>query len=66
MGINLGGGQSGMTQKLLDYPQVSAAIKQVGGEGMAQHMGVNPLVYARSVAYSSSILCTPRSVRRCP
>ncbi len=38
MGVDLGGGDIGMTQQGLDAAQVRAALHQMGGEGMAQHM----------------------------
>src|SRR5580692_8119798 len=41
MGIDFGGGDVGMAQERLDAAQVRAAFHQMGGEGMAQHMGRN-------------------------
>ena len=43
--INLRGRQVGMPQELLHYLQVRPAIEEVCGEGMAQHMRMNSLVY---------------------
>jgi hypothetical protein len=40
MGVNLGGGDVGMTEQLLDDTQVGSAFEQVGGEGVAKRMGV--------------------------
>ncbi len=37
--INLGGGDVGVTQHLLDGPQVGAALKQMGGKTVAEGMG---------------------------
>ena len=34
-----------MTQKLLDDSQVGAPVKEMSGKGVAQKVGVNPLVY---------------------
>jgi hypothetical protein len=36
-----------VTQKLLDNPQVSPAIKEMGGEGMTQHVRMDFLAYSR-------------------
>ena len=41
MGINLGGGDIGMSQQFLNDPQVGSVLKQVGSEGVAQEMGIN-------------------------
>ena len=39
MGIDLGGAQIFMTQKLLDAPQIGTGIQQMCGKGVAQFMG---------------------------
>ena len=36
MGINLGGGNIGMTEKELDGTEICASFQEVGGKGMAQ------------------------------
>ena len=38
VGVDLGCGEVGVAEHLLNHPQVSAVFKQVGGEGVAQHM----------------------------
>ena len=48
MGVDLGGGDAGMAQHGLDGPQIRAMVQQVGGEGMAKHMGEYALGDARS------------------
>ena len=47
MGVNLGRGQIGVSQQLLDYFQIGTAIQHVSGEGVAHHVRVNPFAYAR-------------------
>ena len=42
MGVDLGGGDVGMAQHLLQRAQVGAMVQQVGREGVAQHMGRDP------------------------
>src|SRR6185295_2442429 len=39
MGIDLGRGQIGVAQKLLDGPKVGAPVQEVGGEAVTQRMG---------------------------
>ena len=39
MGVNLGGGNTGMAQHRLDGPQIGPMIQQVGGERMPEHVG---------------------------
>jgi hypothetical protein len=41
MGVNLGGRDIGMPQKLLDDPQVCSVLKKVGCEGVAQEVGID-------------------------
>ena len=36
--VNLGRGDVGMTQHLLDAAQIGAVVEQMAGEGMAQHV----------------------------
>src|SRR2546425_5740269 len=38
VGVELGGGEVGVAQHLLDRPQVSSALEQVRGEAVAQRM----------------------------
>ena len=42
VGVNLGGRDVGVPQHLLDAPQIRAVIEEMGGEGVAQHMGRDP------------------------
>lgn len=44
VGVDLCGGQLGMTQKFLDRSQVGSAIQKVGSEGMAEKMSIDSLV----------------------
>ncbi len=39
MGVDLGRGQALVAEKLLDDPQVGAAIEQVGREAVAEGVG---------------------------
>ena len=39
MGVNLGGGNIGVTQQGLDHPQIGPARQQMGGKGVAQGVG---------------------------
>ena len=39
MGVDLGRADVGVTQQLLDHPQVGPAFQEVGGVGMAQGVG---------------------------
>ena len=43
MGIDLGGGDVGMAQHLLDAAEIGAVVDQVGGEGVPEHVGGQPL-----------------------
>ncbi len=38
VGVDLRGLQRGVAQQLLDFAHVGAAVHQVGGEGVPQHM----------------------------
>ena len=40
VGVNLGRREARMTQQLLDMTHVNAAIEEMGGEGVANHMRV--------------------------
>lgn len=42
-GVNLGGGDVGMAEHHLDRTQVGTARQQMGGKGMAQHVGTDPV-----------------------
>lgn len=48
VGIELGGGQTGMPEQLLDHPQVGSTFKQMGGRAVTQP--VRPHVGAPSTA----------------
>lgn len=39
MGVNLCGGYVGMTEHYLNCTQIGTARQQVGGKGVAQHVG---------------------------
>ena len=40
MSVTLGGGEVGVTEQLLHGAEVGATVEQVGGEGVAQGVGV--------------------------
>ena len=42
--VDLGGLDAGMSQQLLQHPQVGAAGMHVGGKGMAQHVSLSASV----------------------
>src|SRR5690606_15007593 len=44
VGVDLGGGDAGVTQEFLDGAQVGAALEHVGGEGVPQGMRRDPPV----------------------
>ena len=44
MGIDLGGGQIPVSEHLLDAPEITPAVQEVCGEGMAEGMGAHFLV----------------------
>ena len=50
MGVNLGGGYIGMSQHLLDAPEIGAVGEKVAGEGVAEHMGRDAGAKLRSAA----------------
>ena len=41
MGVNLRGGDIGVTQHFLDCTQIPASLKHVAGKGVAKHVWVN-------------------------
>ena len=41
VGIDLSGGQAGMAQHLLHRAQIAGGLQHVGGEGMAQGVGMH-------------------------
>lgn len=43
LGVNLGGGDVGMAEHHLDRAQIGTARQQVGGKGVAQHVGADPV-----------------------
>jgi hypothetical protein len=47
VGINLGGGDIGVAQQLLDDPQVRAVAQQMCGKGMPQQMRVDVHIHPR-------------------
>ena len=50
MGIDLGGGDVGMTKHFLDDAEVGAAAEEVGGKGMAQEVRVGVEVHGFSAS----------------
>src|SRR6476469_5251212 len=61
LGVNLRRGQAGVSQQLLDRPQVSPALQQMRGERMAQRMGRDP---ARDGGLADPALQPAAHVRR--
>jgi hypothetical protein len=45
VGVNLGGREILMPQQPLQGHQISAALQQVGGKGVPQHMGRHALLW---------------------
>ena len=45
MGINLGGGNIGVTEKFLYEAEIAAGFQHMASEGMAQHVRVNGIVH---------------------
>ncbi len=43
VGINLGGGNIGVSEKLLDHPQIGSVLEEVCGKGVAQEVWVDVL-----------------------
>ena len=41
VGINLGSGQTGVSEQFLHHPQVGPAVEQMCGKGVADGMGVH-------------------------
>ena len=66
VGIDLGRRDVGMTEQLLHRAQVGAAIEQVAGKGMAQHVGLTRSGSRPEVAASSFSSCARRCRVRCP
>ena len=64
MGVNLGSGDVGVTEKSLDGAEVGAVGEQVGGETVADDMGRDFLEIPASMARCLSIRSTERGVRR--
>jgi len=46
MGVDLGGAEAFVAEKLLNDPEVGAAIEEVGGEGVAEGVGMGGVVEA--------------------
>ena len=46
VGINLGGGDVGMSEKLLNDPEVCTVLEQMSGKGVAQEVGIHVLFNA--------------------
>ena len=57
-GIDLGGGDIGMAQHLLNGPQVRPILQQMGGKGVAQGMALQRPTFHRALFTS-----TPWSAR---
>ena len=43
MGVDLGGATALVAQELLDVPEIRAGLEEVGGEGVAEGVGGDPL-----------------------
>ena len=43
VGVDLGGGEVGVAEHLLDRAEVGAALEQVGGEAVAERVRRDPL-----------------------
>ena len=50
LGINLCGGEVGVSQQFLDNPEVGTTVKHVSGKGMAQYVGVYPPADTRGLS----------------
>jgi len=50
VGVNLSGRNVLMPEHGLDRPQVRPSLQEMGGEGVAQHMGGDPLLNPRCAA----------------
>ena len=42
VGVDLGGGDGGVAQQLLDHSEIGAGLQKVGGEGVAKGVGRDP------------------------
>jgi hypothetical protein len=47
LGVDLGGGHGRMTQEFLDHAKVGAALEQMGGKRMSQHVRMKPTLESR-------------------
>ncbi len=50
VGVDLGGGEAGVAEQFLHRAQVAGGFEQMGGEGVAQQVGVNPAGGAAALA----------------
>ena len=46
VGVDLGGGEAGVAEELLDGAEVGAVLQQVGGEGVAEGVGADVVLGA--------------------
>src|SRR5260370_37289983 len=49
VGVDLGGGEVGVAEELLDGAQIGAAVEEVGGVGVAERVGVGDASVAQRV-----------------
>src|SRR5512140_2312783 len=49
MGVDVGRRDIGMTEHLLDRPEISPAFQQVRREGMTERVGMNLFAYSREL-----------------
>src|SRR5215211_1449541 len=62
--VELGGGNVGVSQHLLDRAQVAAAGKQVGGEGVAQRVWAHPALQPDRLGVALDDLVEPLAGQR--
>ena len=66
VGVDLGGGDVGMPKHHLHGPEVGSAGEQVGGKGMAEHMGAHCFVDAGGPGVLPDDLPEPVAGHACP
>lgn len=60
MSVNLGGGEAGVPQQLLDRSQIGPAVQEMRGIGVAESVGVgvrSALHYPSQVACGERVAC---------
>ena len=66
VGVDLRRGERGVAEQFLDDAQVGPGFQQVGGEGVAEGVGGNPLLLKGGEYPGRTIRWTEREVRRLP